>query len=164
MIFRFLLFFTSLFFSLSTLAQSSRSPLKNQLTSADSIVIVSHVDISRLPIVEPDGSMSKEMELIIDGGVNQEAITQSKTLSSTEIATLRSLLLLNKPPKGDQEICFCFISRHSIFIYSKGLNSYVDLCFGCSTYQVYGRLTNADLVMYKAKWKALQAFFEKSGF
>jgi hypothetical protein len=159
MIFRFLLFSVTTIFSLSVLAQSGRNALKNQLVSADSIVLLSHGNIYPIMIPDENGNVIQEGGLFMNGQINQEVVSKQKTLSATEAEALRSVLLQNKPPTGEQKINFCWDPHHSIFIYSNGLHSYVHLYFECRNYEVYGSLTQADLVMYKAKWKVLQAFF-----
>ena len=161
------LFFTLslvLFGSTSLLGQDVNKAIAQQITTADSVLIISHLITKeyavRVEDLPGEGQKYIEPPAFLNGRVvNDSIVKQKRLLSNTERQELSAILGLSIN-KTRFSATTCFYPRHSILIYRQGDMSYIDICFSCRAV-----VSSVDIEISRAnfiekKWTLLEQFFK----
>jgi len=147
--------------------------LKQIIEKADSVILISHdLTIEYLPKVIPDWdksdtSMNLEKweknpirhNFIVNNKINRKIFQEYVLLDKVDKTTLSNILgrqvNLSKIEKSK-----CFEPRHTIILYTKDKESYIDICFTCSELQTSTDLLFDESNIDKRKWLELERFFK----
>jgi hypothetical protein len=145
-----------LLFSLPGFAQDSLSNVRSILIEADSVIITKH---ETLVVPGKPGRASTTKEIIINGKPNYAIILQSHKLDDKSIDSLA--FILTKNPDGDAVTMNCFYPHHTVYIFKKGILSYLDICFGCHRFSRSNDIKTGDHKLTNETWVELESFFAR---
>lgn len=140
--------------------QKSLANLKNKISNADSIILVSHELTAGIAIL--DTVSKKEIplpKLVIGSRRNEKIIHEAVALNVAEKAKL--IKIITRPFK-DSIItrAGCFLPHHAILIYCGIKLSFIDVCFGCRGIKASKDLKITSDDFDDRKWIELFAFFK----
>ena len=133
--------------------------LQRYLISADSILLISHLEPTNAPPDLQTGRSQSGAKLLENGKISESLLKSSKKLSKTDIIQLGNIL--DEHVVDDIEYTKCFSPRHAIIAYNNGKISYVDVCFSCLGLAIVG--FPADIEMSEKKYLKLKLFFAIHG-
>ncbi len=148
--------------------------LKQTIEKADSVILISHdLTFENAPKIIPDWdksdtSMNLEKwkkenpsrhNFIVNKKINREVFQEYALLDKQDKTTLSNILgrqvNLSKIEKSK-----CFEPRHTIILYTKDKESYIDICFTCLELQTSTDLFFDESNIDKRKWLELERFFK----
>jgi hypothetical protein len=137
--------------------QNAQNAVVKKLTSADSVILVSHLRTA-IPVVDPvTKKWIGSVKLVDKNKPNYKIIKESLKLNADDIDSVATILIT---PNKDTilEDIKCFIPHHGILIFKKGKCSYFDICFGCRHFVTSKDIKLSDNLSVKT-WKELESFF-----
>jgi hypothetical protein len=137
--------------------------LKQIIKSADSVVLISH----QSEFVNPDEIADKtdtvkDYKIWDNGKINRQVIIESQLLLDSDKINL-SKILLRQVLKKRLQFAECDDPQHSIIIYKKNKQSYIDICFGCRRIHTSTDIEFSESYLDERKWQQLESFFKRKG-
>jgi hypothetical protein len=148
--------------------------LKQTIEKADSVILISHNltfenALKAIPDWDKsDTSMNLEKwekkkpsrdNFIVNKKINRKIFQEYVLLDKVDKTTLSNILgrqvNLSKIEKSK-----CFEPRHTIILYTKDKESYIDICFTCLELQTSTDLLLDESNIDKRKWLELERFFK----
>ena len=162
-------------FSLNAKGQTAENikQLQQKLLSADSIVLISHVLTAGFApkiVRDIDARDTKKRtvqneiqhpQYLKNGKINSAIVKQRKVISKAEIAELSQIFRVEVVKETN--LYKCDMPHHSIIIYKKGVQSYIDICFACKRIHTSNDIALAEADLTDNKWEKLKSFFKKFG-
>lgn len=150
--------FLFLILFITYVSYSQNKSLELILKQADSIQIASHEDLSILTQI-PGKSEQIIRPIVINGIPNNEIIKERLTIDQSSRLKLTDFLINTKDNYSFD--LSCFEPHHSIFIFKRGICSYIDICFGCRHYTASSELKlNDTFLISDEDWNWLEDFFK----
>ena len=143
------------------MGQGASDSLVVRMIKSDSIIITSHED---LQIYGKPGEEIIRRTILVKGLPNDSIIKEKLVLNRS---AKDSLINLIKSQKTDPIFSpfSCFIPHHTIFIFSRGVCSYIDLCFACKGYSISKDIYYDDQLFASDDiWLALKIYFKSRNF
>ena len=153
------LFITTFFIAniVNVFGQKLQDKVFQKLTTADSVILVSHLTTS-IPIVD---SVTKKwigsVKLVDKNKPNYKIIKESIRLKRNDIDSIATILITVNKDTIIKDIQ-CFIPHHGILIFKNRKCSYFDICFGCRHFVTSKDLKLSDELSDKT-WNKLESFF-----
>jgi hypothetical protein len=146
-------------------SQVDKNWLNRQLLRADSVILVSHLEVEGSDgeiMVDSIGDEIPYPKLIMAHKPNYKLVVESERLISSKRIELAQIL---SRPFQDKLITEgkCYMPHHAILLLKSDKISFIDLCFSCRSYKTskdLQRLPDFDT----KRWWELEAFFVKLGF
>lgn len=152
--------FTTIFFIANIVnvsGQEQQNKVFKKLTSADSVILVSHLT-TNIPIV--DSTTKKwigSVKLVDKNKPNYKIIRESVRLNRNDIDSVATILITANKDTIIEDIQ-CFIPHHGMLIFKKGKCSYFDICFDCRHFITSKDFELSDELSAKT-WNDLESFF-----
>lgn len=138
-------------------AQKANNKLYNKFVSADSVVLVSHLETYIFSVNEETGERIPPHLLVKKNTVNYNIIKERFKLDKKEIDSIATIMLTRNSDSLIQDIQ-CFIPHHGILLFKKGKCSFFDICFGCRHFVTSKDIKLSDELDDRT-WNALETFF-----
>ncbi|ANE51881.1 hypothetical protein [Flavisolibacter tropicus] len=139
---------------------SQKSIAHNFITSADSIVLISHQTYDDSPPDSKTGKLPSGANLLDSGRLNTSIIQERVRLKDIEAVGLGQIL--DEKVTDDIIYTACFDPHHTILAYKDNKISYIDLCFDCKGFDVHD--FPFEHTMSYAKYNKLKAVFKSHRF
>ncbi len=145
------------------------SPLISKIKNADSIKVISHKITEEYSTIEdtligkPNSNSQVDVAypLLVNNKLNPKVVIESHTLSKVEkerlVEIFDRIVILTKVMAN------CDQPQHSIFIYKKGVESYIDICFGCRRIHTSKDIHFSESNMDIKRWDDFLQFFKSMG-
>lgn len=140
--------------------ESQYIQLRKDLSSADSVILLSHYS-PNMPIKNPEtGKYYKQsIPFIENGRVNYKlSVQELKQLNTEQIHQLSDILTL--PATDDVVKTLCFQPLHAVAIFRKEKMYCFDFCFECHGFGQYGE-SPPDIIMSSEKYSKLYSLYKK---
>lgn len=157
---------TLLFCLIATSFCYAQSTLREVLSTADSVVIISHKDLYRKRTLRDikNGTTTRMIQLLDSTNrLLDSLVLERLTIKKNEIDSLCEILLLKKTDEPPFSGAVCFIPHHAILVYKNSEVSAIDICFKCGTFSMLGflKLRLKDKILQcESSWIQLDKFFE----
>ncbi len=162
--------FTNMF-CISSIGQLSTGlrQLKQKLGLADSVQIISHGLTEEYTVIQEQNPNEKSYEnarpvykFLRHRKINLAIVKESLTLSYINRSKLINVLCRNVDTKAFTPTK-CDEPRHTIIIYKKRRQSYIDICFHCKRIHTSKDIIFTELYFDTKKWNDLEEFFRTYG-
>jgi hypothetical protein len=154
-----------LFLQIQSFAQKAQGCIKNELRSADSVILLHHL-ITREYFCKDEGihrpsKYDTLCEFIRSGDVNPDITINRLRLMKMDVNNLVKLFSTPLQLKGKGFVCGCFEPMHSILIYRNGKMSYLSIDFKCLYHLEGSQNFNNCTVADRKRISALKHFFQR---
>lgn len=141
----------------------SISHIKSMITSADTILLVSHQQTDGFRIVnKKTGKKSEPKKVVFNSRPNTKIITQSQILPDTARQTLLKIITKQNTDRV-VETCNSFVPFHAVLIIKGGKTSFIDIDFGCNTFVIVTNKSSTTPIYFgKDNMKVLELFFKNN--
>lgn len=130
------------------------------ISTADSIVLISHRSYDHSPPDIKTGKRPSRANLLDNGRLNTSIIHERVRLENEDATNLGRIL--DQKVTNDIIATTCFDPHHTILAHKGNKISYIDLCFDCNGFGVLN--FPFEQSMSYAKYDKLKALFKKQGF
>ncbi len=157
----FLLKILFLGFAATVFGQDVKNAVYLKITSADSVIIVSHLT-TYVPFMDEETDKRDVVYKLVDNNKpNYKIIKERYSLNTIEVDSL-SKILTTKNTDTKIVSTECFMPHHGVLIFKKGKCSYFDICFGCRHFRTSADIKLSDELNDKT-WTDLESFFRNRG-